>query len=674
MERTRTIVIPIVNPEGFNTSREAGEAAGAGGGRGGADETPNLVIPYEYQRKNCRVNNVNGDDPPQGNCQQQPATGLEQFGVDPNRNYGGFWGGDGAAPDGGNPPGDYAQDYRGNGPFSEPETQNIRALISSRQVTTLITNHTFSDLVLRPPGIQRQGPPVDEAIYKQLGDSFAAENGYSSEPSYQLYDTTGGTEDWSYYATGGLGFTFEIGLTNFHPPYADTVAQYEGTTPEAKAIGGHGNREAYFKAEENTGNTARHSVLAGAAPSGAVLRLKKSFKTATSPVKHADGSRTDPILFDDTLDSTMEPTGNSFQWHINPSTRPIAAQAHGRPATGSPSPPITRSTQPAPTPPCPTYPDSCAPGSTKDEPFEIPTGAGVDNGFATVRVDWASPASDFDLYIYKDVNGNGVSDAADGDPIASSAAGETKFEETTIGPDPTGKYVARIVNFAAADPTYDFKVSFSGPDPYKPATTETWKLTCESFSGTVLTSQDVLINRGQQQDPGLQRCTAAFARAFASGKGCDRATGRAGKTSFDRAKLGRDRLRTLRSFKIGRRSRGSVDRFCFTDKRLIRVGYPTKSMRTKRFTANKAVLILTTSKKFKVSKVRVGSSTRSLRKSIGRKARGIRVGRNVWYTKKGSKARIVYKVRGRKVYEVGIADRTLTSSHARQKRFFKSFH
>jgi hypothetical protein len=197
MARTRTIVIPVVNPDGFNTSREAGEAAGAGGGRGGSNETANLVIPYEYQRKNCRVNNPNGEDPAQGNCQQQPAAGLSQFGVDPNRNYGGFWGGDGATPDGGSPPGDYAQDYRGNGPFSEPESQNIRALISGRQVTTLITNHTFSDLVLRPPGIQRQGAPVDEAAYKALGDSFAAQNGYTSEPSYQLYDTTGSTEDWS---------------------------------------------------------------------------------------------------------------------------------------------------------------------------------------------------------------------------------------------------------------------------------------------------------------------------------------------------------------------------------------------------------------------------------------------------------------------------------------------
>jgi uncharacterized membrane protein len=50
---------------------------------------------------------------------------------------------------------------------------------------------------------------------KALGDSMAAENGYLSMYGWQLYDTTGTTEDWSYYATGGLGFTFEIGDAGF---------------------------------------------------------------------------------------------------------------------------------------------------------------------------------------------------------------------------------------------------------------------------------------------------------------------------------------------------------------------------------------------------------------------------------------------------------------------------
>jgi hypothetical protein len=69
------------------------------------------------------VNNPDGTDPNEGDCNQPISTGIQQFGVDPNRNYGGFWGGPGAAADGEAPPGgDLAADYRGNGPFSEPAT------------------------------------------------------------------------------------------------------------------------------------------------------------------------------------------------------------------------------------------------------------------------------------------------------------------------------------------------------------------------------------------------------------------------------------------------------------------------------------------------------------------------------------------------------------------------
>ena len=143
--------------------------------------------------------------------------------------------------------------YRGASAFSEPETQNIQHLISRRQVTMMISNHTFSNLVLRPNGVNPQtigpdGLPVgdapDEDAMKALGARFAAQNGYANIHGWELYDTTGTTEDWSYYATGGLGFTFEIGTKEFHPPYADVVEEYTGKG----AFAGRGNREAYFVA------------------------------------------------------------------------------------------------------------------------------------------------------------------------------------------------------------------------------------------------------------------------------------------------------------------------------------------------------------------------------------------------------------------------------------------
>jgi len=95
--------------------------------------------------------------------------------------------------------------------------------VSQHQVTTLITNHTYSNLVLREPGYAGAPKTPDETIYKALGDQMAAQNGYRSQYSYQLYDTTGVTEDWSYYATGGLGFTFEHGASSFHPALSNVV-------------------------------------------------------------------------------------------------------------------------------------------------------------------------------------------------------------------------------------------------------------------------------------------------------------------------------------------------------------------------------------------------------------------------------------------------------------------
>ena len=145
--------------------------------------------------------------------------------------------------------------------------------------------------MLRPPGIAAQGTTVDEPIYKALGDSMAAENGYSSQYGYQLYDTDGTTEDWSYNATGGLGFTFEIGDLGFHPPFAETVAEWNGTTDDAT---GGGNRAAYYKAQENTADASKHSVLAGRRPRGAILRLTKTFDMPTSQegLTFTDNART----------------------------------------------------------------------------------------------------------------------------------------------------------------------------------------------------------------------------------------------------------------------------------------------------------------------------------------------------------------------------------------------
>ena len=133
VRNSRNIVVPIVNPDGFEASR--GFAGAPDEGRDeSVDDTAYLVggaaTGGEYRRKNCRLRTT-----PKPATARRPRPRRER--VDPNRNYGGLWGGPGADPS--NP---LVQTYRGPGPFSEPETRNIQSLVSSNQVVTLITNHT----------------------------------------------------------------------------------------------------------------------------------------------------------------------------------------------------------------------------------------------------------------------------------------------------------------------------------------------------------------------------------------------------------------------------------------------------------------------------------------------------------------------------------------------------
>ncbi|MDQ3676241.1 MAG: M14 family metallopeptidase, partial [Actinomycetota bacterium] len=296
VDATRTIVVPVVNPDGFNLSREWPVDLGV--------QLDEAGMGFQYKRRNCRISD--GAVPGPGQCE---ALANRRLGVDLNRNYGGFWGGPGASTD------VRSDTYRGAGPFSEPEAQNVRELVSAHQVTTLITNHTFGNLVLRPPGIAAAPQPRDENLLRSLGDAMAARNGYASQPAYVLYDASGGTEDWSYHATGGLGYTFEHGATQFHPPFAEVVGQYAN------------NREAFFVALESTANRARHAVVRGRARAGTVVRVRKEFDTNTAPVLLNElGTAGAARSFHDVLSSTMTvgATGR-FEWHLNPSTRPAVS-------------------------------------------------------------------------------------------------------------------------------------------------------------------------------------------------------------------------------------------------------------------------------------------------------------------------------------------------------------
>jgi hypothetical protein len=311
LDRVRVLVLPMINPDGFVVSRGAGALPVL-------DENSNLTLPLAladaaaYKRKNCR--------PPVGDPATRaiPCALRPPFGVDLNRNYGAYWGGIGSSD---NPA---LQNNRGPSPYSEPESEAVHQLSQRTNIVTLITHHTFTaqGIWLRQPGFcslwptpgcQREEDVVpDEAGMKALGDAMGAATGWRSDLGWTIGEITGATEDWNYFSASAYGYTPEQRGPNFHPSYAQAVVrEYVGAGAEG------GVREALLLAAEQSADPTWHSVLKGEAAPGTVLRLVKRFQTPTSQPG---------VVVNDELNMTLKvgPSG-TFEWHVNPSTRPLVA-------------------------------------------------------------------------------------------------------------------------------------------------------------------------------------------------------------------------------------------------------------------------------------------------------------------------------------------------------------
>jgi hypothetical protein len=296
----RIVVVPVINPDGF-------QASFSGVSRG--------------RRRNCAA--VPGD-PPGGGC-------AAHHGVDLNRNFGAFWGGEGA----GVLPSD--DTYRGTGPWSEPEAQAVHVFSQRSPITGVVSLHSVAALVLRPPGSSAFGRAPDEARLKALGDAMGAAAGYPSRYGYELYEVTGALEDWNYLEQGAFGYTIElgpVGSDTFAGPYASAVVdQYLGSA--AAGTAGRGVREALLLAASEAMDPRDHAVLAGRAPPGAVLHLHKDFTTLTSAVCEDDDCLTHgpAQALPDQLDLTLTvPASGRFEWAVGPSTRPYVGARGGHEA------------------------------------------------------------------------------------------------------------------------------------------------------------------------------------------------------------------------------------------------------------------------------------------------------------------------------------------------------
>ncbi|MEW6468038.1 MAG: M14 family zinc carboxypeptidase [Bacteroidota bacterium] len=154
--------VPVVNPDGYIYNETTNPNGGG------------------MWRKNRR-NSGNGD-----------------FGVDLNRNYGFNWGYDNQ----GSSPNTGSGTYRGTGPFSEPETQNMRNFCNAHQFRLCLNYHTYGNLMIYPWGINN--PPYtytpDSAQFTQYGAHLTTHNHYIYGTAIQtvLYTVNGTSDDWMY--------------------------------------------------------------------------------------------------------------------------------------------------------------------------------------------------------------------------------------------------------------------------------------------------------------------------------------------------------------------------------------------------------------------------------------------------------------------------------------------
>ena len=167
---TRDIwILPMLNPDGSEYDIATGD--------------------YQMWRKN-RAKNHDGT-----------------YGVDLNRNYSYFWNHGGAS----NDPSD--ETYMGTKPFSENETQAVKAFVEAhKNFKILLSFHTFSELILYPWGhtYDKINKPRDLQVYETMAKQMSKWNGYTPQQSSDLYIASGDTTDWTYGQQGIFSFTFEL--------------------------------------------------------------------------------------------------------------------------------------------------------------------------------------------------------------------------------------------------------------------------------------------------------------------------------------------------------------------------------------------------------------------------------------------------------------------------------
>lgn len=147
-------------------------------------------------------------------------------GVDLNRNYGYQWGFD----DQGSSPVPESQTYRGESPFSEPETQAVRDFCNAHNFQLALNYHTHGNLLVYPWSYS-DSPTPDSLTFLGIAKAMTIDNSYLFGTGTETvgYTVNGDSDDWMYGDQVSKPLIFaltpEVGNAGFWPPESAIIDQ-----------------------------------------------------------------------------------------------------------------------------------------------------------------------------------------------------------------------------------------------------------------------------------------------------------------------------------------------------------------------------------------------------------------------------------------------------------------
>jgi hypothetical protein len=194
------------------------------------------------------------------------------------------------------------------------------------------------------------------------------------------------------------------------------------------------------------------------------------------------------VQYRDVLTSALDSRGGRFRWAVNPSTRPVVAGRGGREPQGPAQPAIALVNPPG----------VPAVGESEFATFEVKGLPAYDNGAVAVKVSWPGRSGD---------------EALDWDVIVRNSAGDVVTTAATVADpevalmiDPVpGKYTVEVNNYAGGTAAGDWtgQVTFEQPKaPYQTGVKEAWMLSCRTSRGRLISTQSVVVDRGDSIDVG----------------------------------------------------------------------------------------------------------------------------------------------------------------------------